>query len=95
MPGELARRTSQATVDRRTYRAIAHVASDTRVEQAVIRAKSTVGEFAVSEVAYLKKVQRDHEHANPDAGEAIAAIINMTVASIARSVAQFGSGIEQ
>lgn len=95
MSGELVRYPTHTAVDRRTYRAVARVAADTRVEQAVIRAKSTVGEFAVSEVAYLKKVQRDHENTNPDAGEAIAAIINMTVASIARSVAQFGSGIDQ
>jgi hypothetical protein len=60
----------------------------------VIRAKSAVGEFAVSEVAYLKTIQRNYENANPDAGEAIATIINITVASIARSVAQFGSEID-
>jgi hypothetical protein len=94
MPGELIRATTHAEVDRRTYRSIARIAGDTRVEQAVIRAKSTVGEFAVSEVAYLKTIQRNYENANPDAGEAIATIINITVASIARSVAQFGSEID-
>lgn len=91
MPSELVRRTTNAGVDRRTYHTIVRVAAATQIEQAVIRAKSAVGEFAVSEVAYLKAVQRQYENTNPDAAEAIALIVNLTVQGIARSVGQFGS----
>lgn len=94
MPSDLVpRRPATNAISRQTYRAVARVAAETQVEQAVVRAKSAVGEFAVSEVAYLKTLQKEHEHANPDAAEAIAAIVNITVASIARSVAQFGTGL--
>jgi len=71
-----------------------HVAGAVHVEQAIIRAKARIGEFAINEVAYLKAVQRELEHANTDAGDAIALIVNTTISSIARSVAQFGSELD-
>jgi len=91
MAGELVRRAVGSSVDRRTYRAVAEIAAGTKVQQATIRAKSAVGEFAVSEVTYLKELQRESETRNPDAAEAIALIVTLTVQGIARSVSQFGS----
>jgi hypothetical protein len=70
-------------------RAVARIAGDVHVEQATLRAKARVGEFAVNEVTYLKAVQREIETRNPDAADAVALIINTTVQSMARSVAQF------
>jgi len=93
MPGELSRRASGGVVSYRTVGAIRRISTEARLEQTTVRASSAVGEFAVSEVEYLKRVQSNAEHANPDAADAVATIINTTVASIARRVAQFGNEV--
>ncbi|MGH7158184.1 MAG: hypothetical protein ACREGD_03905 [Candidatus Saccharimonadales bacterium] len=68
--------------------------ADTRMEQAKIRAVSAVGEYAISEVQYLKQLQHHAEHSNVDAADAVAAIVNLTVASIARRVSRFGNEVD-
>ncbi|MEY9838585.1 hypothetical protein [Streptacidiphilus sp. EB103A] len=75
-------------------REITRVVGVTRIEQSKVHAKSAVGEFAISEVSYLKAIQRQAESVNPDAAEAIALIVNVTVAGIARSVAQFSAELD-
>lgn len=91
MSSDIIRRSADLPVRRESDRALARIGGAVRVEQGVIRAKAVVGEFAVNEVTYLKAVQKEFETRNPDAAEAVALIINTTVASIARDVAQFGS----
>lgn len=95
MSGEIMRR-GAAGMALPTYarREIARVISETRVEQAKVNAKSAVGEFAISEISYLKSVQRQAEQSNPDAADAIALVVNTTIAGIARSVAQFSAEID-
>jgi hypothetical protein len=87
----IARRTSGAPVRRETRQALSRLGGAVQVQQAIIRAKSCVGEFATNEVVYLKSMQREIEQRNPDAADAVALIINTTITSIARDVAQFGS----
>lgn len=90
MAGEIVRPSNGVQVaPRGTARAVARIAGSAQTTQAVIRAKSRVGEFAVNEVVELKAVQRELEQRNPDAGDAIALIVNSTVLSIARSVSQY------
>jgi hypothetical protein len=91
MSNELIRRTLGLPAQRDTLRAIAQVGGAVQVEQAIIRGKGRVGEFAIHEVMYLKGVQRELESRNPDAADAIALIVNVTISAIAREVAQFGS----
>lgn len=91
MSSEIARRANGAPVRREAAQAMRRIGSAVQIEQTVIRAKSCVGEFAVNEVVYLKSIQRELEHRNPDAADAVALIINTTISSIARDVAQFGS----
>jgi hypothetical protein len=73
-----------------TRREISRVVAATRVQQAVIHAKTTVGAVALSEVAHLKAVQRQLEY--PDSADALALIVNTTIQGIARSVADFTMG---
>ncbi|MFC1421534.1 hypothetical protein [Streptacidiphilus cavernicola] len=75
-------------------REMTHTVAATGVAQAKVHAKPAVGEFALSEVSYLKAIQRQAENANPDAAEAIALIVNVTIAGIARSVQQFSAGLD-
>jgi hypothetical protein len=77
-----------------TRREISRIVAATRVQQAVVHAKTTVGEAALSEIAYLKAVQHQLETANPDSAEALALIVNTTVQGIARSVANFAYGLD-
>lgn len=90
---EIMRRVDRAVVNRRTAQELTRLTTDTRMEQAKIRAVSMVGEHAIAEVQYLKAVQRHAEHTNVDAADAIAAIVDLTVANIARRVARFGSEV--
>ncbi|MDV7219159.1 hypothetical protein [Streptomyces prunicolor] len=77
-----------------TRREISRIVATTRVQQAVVHAKTTVGEAALSEISYLKAVQHQLETANPDTAEALALIVNTTVQGIARSVANFAHGLD-
>jgi hypothetical protein len=79
---------------RYAQRDMTHVVAATRIEQTKLHAVSAVGEVALSEVNYLKAIQRQAENANPDAAEAIALIVNVTIAGIARSVQQFSAGLD-
>ncbi|MHA6760053.1 hypothetical protein [Streptacidiphilus sp. PAMC 29251] len=81
-------------IPRAVGRDMERVAGATRLQQTVIRAKSAVGEHALSEVSYLKAIQRTAEQGNPDAADAIALIVNITVQGIARSCAQFNAEID-
>lgn len=93
MSRELIRRGAGLPVSRGVMRATSGLANAAQIEQAVIRAQSAVGEFAVSEVFYLKSMQKDLELRDPAAADAISLIVNTTVHSIARSVARFGTEI--
>ncbi|MET8364112.1 hypothetical protein ABZU53_11140 [Micromonospora sp. NPDC005194] len=90
---ELVRRASSQAVSWRDVRALRQVTSETRLEQATMRAISAVSEYAISEVEYLKRLQNQVEHSNPDAADAVAAIVNMTVVGLARRVGRFTSEI--
>jgi hypothetical protein len=90
---DIARRTSGMPVRRETRQALVRLGGAVQVQQAVIRAKSCVGEFAMNEVVYLKSMQREVDQRNPDAADAVALIINTTISGIARDVAQFGSEV--
>lgn len=94
MAGELARHRRPAAVARETQAAINVLAARSQIEQAGIRAVSTVAEFAMNEVTYLKRMQTELERSCPDASEALAVIANTAAMSIARSVHRFGSEIE-
>ncbi|MFC6021873.1 hypothetical protein ACFP2T_37640 [Plantactinospora solaniradicis] len=91
MSGELERRAIGFGIESRALKAVVRIGAETKVAQTYIHAKSAVGEFALSEVGYLKAIQREYEQVNPDAADAIALIVNTTIQGIARSVSQFGS----
>jgi len=74
-----------------TRRMLSNIAAETKVEQARVQSKAMVGEFAIQEVSYVKALQHQAEQANPDAAEAIALIVGITVQGIARSVANFNN----
>ncbi|WP_162907081.1 hypothetical protein [Allorhizocola rhizosphaerae] len=88
------RRVDRVVLNRQTARELARLTTETRMEQATIRAISAVSEYAISEVQYLKQVQHNAEHSNVDAADAVAAIVNLTVASIARRVSRFGNEVD-
>jgi hypothetical protein len=75
-------------------REMTHTVAAAGITQAKIHAKATIGEVALSEVSYLKTIQRQAENANPDAAEAIALIVNVTIAGIARSVQLFSADLD-
>jgi hypothetical protein len=77
-----------------TRREISRVVAATRVQQAVIHAKTTVGAVALSEVAHLKAVQHQLELDNPDCAGELALIFQTTVQGVARSVANFNMGLD-
>jgi hypothetical protein len=90
MSGELVRRSYGGQLQRATNNALNEVAARQMVVEAIIKAKSEVGEYAASEAVYLKAIQKIAETSNPDTAEAVAAIINMTVAGIIRTNSEFG-----
>ncbi|MFI6645761.1 hypothetical protein [Streptomyces sp. NPDC050504] len=81
--GEIIWRRDASLVSRRMQSAIAEVADDMRIEEAGMRAKSALAEYAMSKVTYLKHIQGELEKAVPDATEALAVIANATAMSIA------------
>lgn len=93
MTGDLIPRTRNTPVRRETARALQRVAEHTRVEQASIRATSAVAEFAMSEVTFLKRTQRELEQAVPDATEALNLIATTATMAIARNVHRFGEEV--
>ncbi|MFI0515420.1 hypothetical protein RKD19_002733 [Streptomyces canus] len=72
-------------------RALSNIAAETKVEQARVQSKVMVGEFAIQEVGYIKALQHQAEQANPDAAEAIALIVGITVQGVARRLANFNN----
>lgn len=97
MPGELSRREGGYgyPISRSTLRSVTQIGDTVSVSRATIRAKARVGESAMYDVAFLKDTQRQLEQSNPDLAEALAFIANTTVASIVRSVADFGHGLDR
>ena len=93
MPGELMPRRRYAPIRREAGRAIARAAAQAQVEQARVRAISAVAEYALSEVAYLKRVQGELEKVMPDASEALALIANTATMAIAANVHRFGNEV--
>ena len=91
---ELQRRAASQTVSWRAVKATRQIATEAQLEQCTIRAVSAVGEYGASEAAYLKKLQRQLEGSDPDAADAVAAIINVAVAGIARRVGRFASEVD-
>ncbi len=94
MAGEIMRRAAGSNLPAQARRTIAHVASETKVQQAIVHAKASVGDHAISEVSYLVAVQRQAETIHPHAADAIALIVNTTIQGIARSVANFNTEID-
>lgn len=74
-----------------TRRMLSNIAAETKVEQARVQSKVMVGEFAIQEVGYIKALQHQAEQANPDAAEAIALIVGITVQGVARRLANFNN----
>ncbi|WP_328750559.1 hypothetical protein OHT57_34035 [Streptomyces sp. NBC_00285] len=74
-----------------TRREISRIAAETKIEQSRVQSKVMVGEFAIQEVGYIKAIQHQAEQANPDAAEAIALIVNITVQGVARRLANFNN----
>lgn len=93
MPGELVPRNYGGQLQRATRGALNEVAARQLVTEAIIKAKSQVGECAAVEAVYLKAIQKIAETSNPDTAEAVAAIINMTVAAIIRTNGEFGASM--
>jgi 3-dehydroquinate dehydratase len=93
MPGELVPRRSSGQLQRATTGALNEVMARQIVTERIIKAKSQVGEYATSEAVYLKALQKIAETSNPDAADAVASIINMTVAGIIRTNGEFGSSL--
>lgn len=91
--GEIMRRQILPPMSRRARSALITVAEEAQIEQAGARAISAVSEFAMSEVAYLKRTQMELEKACPDASEALALIANSAAMAIAHSVNRFGQEI--
>ncbi len=91
---ELQRRAASHSVPWRAVRAMRQTATEAQLEQGAIRAISAVGEYGASEAAYLKKLQRQLEGTDPDAADAVAAIINTAVFGIARRVGRFASEVD-
>ncbi|MGW7303178.1 hypothetical protein [Streptomyces sp. NPDC054829] len=92
MPYELVQRRAGApALPASARREMSRIAADTKVEQSRMQARAMVGEFAIQEVGDVKALQAQAENANPDAAEAIALIVNITVQGIARSVANFNN----
>jgi hypothetical protein len=90
---EIMRRQYQPPMSRSTRTAIMAVVEETQIEQAGSRAISAVAEYAMSEVAYLKRTQMELEKACPEAAEALALITSSANMAIARSVNRFGQEI--
>jgi uncharacterized membrane protein (DUF4010 family) len=93
MSGELLPRSYAGQLQRSVNGALNEVAARQLVTERIIKAKSQVGEFAAAEAVYLKALQKIAETSNPDTAEAVAAIINMTVAGIIRTNGEFGSSL--
>ncbi len=91
---ELQRRAASPTVSWRDVRAARQIATEGQLAQCAIRAVSAVAEYGASEAAYLKKLQRQLEGTDPDAADAVAAIINTAVFGIARRVGRFASEVD-
>lgn len=93
MSGTVSRHTANQAANWRAVKAMRQIASEVQLERGTLRAISAVGEYAVSEVEYLKRLQHLVEMSNPDAADAIAAIVNIAIAGIARRVGQFTSEV--
>ena len=91
---ELQRRAASPTVSWRDVRAARQIATEGQLAQCAIRAVSAVAEYGACEAAYLKKLQRQLEGTDPDAADAVAAIINTAVFGIARRVGRFASEVD-
>lgn len=83
---------SSGNLERAVSGALNEVAVRQLVAERILKAKSQLGEYAVSEVVYLKAVE-SIASTNPDTALAVSAIINMTVAGITRTVGEFGASL--
>jgi hypothetical protein len=91
MSGDLIRRQVAVTVPRRTQRVLGAIVNETRLEHATTRAIAAVGQQAMFDITDVKRTQRELEHLNPDAAEALSLIASTVTMAIARSVQRFGS----
>jgi hypothetical protein len=91
MAGEVIRRSVGVPVTRATQRTLSTINNETRVQFAASQAISAVGKQAMFDVLDVKNTQRELEHINPDAAEALNLIASTVTMAIARSVHRFGS----
>ena len=91
MAGELEHRYYGKHVQRATSNALDEIAARQLVVERVIKAKSQLAEYATSEITFLKALEKIAQLKNLEASDAIAVIIDTSVASIARSVGEFNS----
>lgn len=80
-------------LERRTNGVLNEVAARQLITERIIKAKAQVGEEAMYEVNYLMSLLDVVAKTNPAAVPAAAGIVQLTVAGIARSVADFGSSL--
>jgi hypothetical protein len=94
MPGELVpRRYSSGQLQRAVNGALSEVEAHKVVTEAIIKAKSQVGEYAASEATYLMAIAKIVATNNPAAAGVVGSIIGTTVAGIARTNAEFGASL--
>lgn len=77
---------------RHTQRAISRIDADQESAQALIRAQAELADYAMYNVAMLKRNQNMLEAMVPDAAEMLNLISTGAAMSIARRVAGFGNG---
>ena len=95
MSGELIprHRTGGRQLERRISGALDEVAARQLITERIIKAKAQVGEEAMYEVNYLMSLLDVVAKTNPAAVPAAAGIVQLTVAGISRTVAEFGGSL--
>ena len=86
----MARLVQGITTEAATIETIGKIRGLQAIGQSAIRAQSEVTEYAVSEVVYLTEIQRLAALGSPRSAGAVAAIVNIGVAGICRTLNEFG-----
>ncbi|HEY3684241.1 MAG TPA: hypothetical protein VGL93_14490 [Streptosporangiaceae bacterium] len=94
MSYSLAKLGSRLPTQREVAKVEAYIDGKVQIERKRIRAIGLVGTFAADDALYLKQLQRQMEHLDPDAAEAVGFIINTSVMAIGRRVAQFDGELD-
>jgi len=93
MSGELARRPFQTPVARHTQNTLRDMVDASRIEQAALRAVTSIGNQAMFNVLEIKNTQHQLEMANPAASAELNLIAATVCNAIAVSVQRFSAEI--